>query len=528
MPYADQIVFITDIASRVVGGLKPARGTGEGWVPMTYQCTEFSGTGVAAGALSGAKPITIELGLTGFYVLHLALEPNSSIRAWFDGDKGYREFRLQHGSPAFQECRMWRVDLTGKKLHIAVKSGASAKPAGLAYIKAEPAPHVEFRKHNMVGSFDGWSYLAVDGYESPADIYRLFVPLRDSDVGRILYGPAGADVTTWHPTKIGSTYSPVATHGNRVCDFVAAESTRKLIEQKADQLAIAVECAREMSIQIHFYIRPEAFGAAHPYDGLFDSEFCIKNPQWRCIDEFGDEILRMSYAYQEVQDHMLAYFEELLAYKPDGLCMAFNRSLPMMICEEPVLAEFEKRHHRRPTLPAEVDSPELCKVRQDILSGFLKRVYDLLRSKRMTLSCIVSGDDQTLLRSGLDLEHCVKQDWFDEIYVTSGWKDSEFWAKLARLGNVLIYPNGANWRPDYDQKELAKFTQENLGKFHGAFFWDIETHAENPYNWNVLRKLFDSGFTSAFISGEKKAPILRPYSFINGVKCGRYHPGNSY
>ena len=529
MPYTDQVIFITDLVSKIVGDFKPARGTGDGWTTLTYQCPEFSGTGVAAGALSGAQPLTLDLGLKGYYVLHVALEPNSSIRVWLDGDKGYREFNLQHGSPAFQECRMWRADMTGKRLHIAVKAGANAKPAGIAYIKAEPAPHVEFRKHNLVGSYDGWSYLAVDGYDTPADIYRLFTPLRDSDVGRILYGPLGADVSTWHKTKNGSTFSAEKTHGNRVCDFVASESTKKLIDQNVDQLAIAVESARDLGIQIHFYIRPEAFAAAHPYDGLFDSEFCMKNPQWRCVDEFGDQILRMSYAYKEVQDHMLAFCGELLDYRPDGICFAFNRSLPMMICEEPVLVEFEKRHGRRPTLPAEVDSPEMLKIRQEILHGFLKRVHDLLRSRRMSMSCIVHGDDTTLLAGGLDLEACLKQQWFDEVYVTSSCKDSAFWERMAKLGTFGIYPNGANWRPDYDQQELAKFTQANItNRYSGAFFWDIETHAENSYNWNVLRKLCDAGFISAFASGASKPPILRPYSFINGVKCGRYHPGNSY
>jgi len=435
---------------------------------------------------------------------------------------------VQHGSPAFQECRLWRADLTGKRLHLAVKSGPSAKPAGIAYIKAEPAPFVEFRKHNLVGTFDGWSYLAADGYETPADVHRLFTPLRDSDVGRILYGPLGADVTTWHPTRHGTIFSPRPTHANRACDFVAADSTRKLIEQKTDQLAIAVENARELGIQIHFYIRPEAFGAAHPYDGMFDSRFCIDNPQWRCVDEFGDPILRMSYAYREVQDHMLAYFEELLAYQPDGLCFAFTRSLPMMICEEPVLAEFEKRHGRRPVLPAEVDSPEMIKVRQDLLANFLERVFNLLESRLMTMSCIVPGDEKKLAEAGLDIEACLHKCWFDEVYVTHSCKDSEFWPRMSKLGTVAIYPNGANWQPDYDQQALAKFTQEHLTKFQGAFFWDIETHAENPYNWHVLRKLLDTGVLPRFASGELKPPILRPYTHINGVKCGRYHPGNSY
>ena len=78
----------------------------------------------------------------------------------------------------------------------------------------------------------------------------------------------------------------------------------------------------------------------------------------------------MSYAYPQVQDHMLAYIEELLAYSPDGICFAFNRSLPMMICEEPVINAFEERHGRTPRLPEEVDSPEMLAVRHELLAAF--------------------------------------------------------------------------------------------------------------------------------------------------------------
>jgi hypothetical protein len=525
----DRPIFITDIADRIVGGLKPARGTGEGWVAVPFRCAEFDGTGIAAGALSGAAPLAIELGLSGHHVLYVALTPGSALRVWLDGDNAYREFVCQHGASNFQECRMWRADLTGKRLNVAMKTGANPKHAGLGYLVAEPAPLPESRLKNLRGTFDGYSYLAIDGYDEPRDIRRLFTPLRDSDVGRILYGPLGADVSMWHPTKVGSTFPTETTNANALEQFIAVEATRRLEAQRADQLAIAVECARELGIEIQFYIRPEAFGTTFPYVGLFDSKWAMANPQWRCRDEFGDEILRMSYAYPEVQDHMLEYFEELLAYKPDGLCFAFNRSLPMMICEEPVLAEYERRHGRRPKLPEAIDSPELSKVRQDLLAGFLKRVHDQLAPRGMTMSCIVTGDDQSMKPFGFDLESCLAKKWFDEVYVAENCKGSAFWQRIASSGAARIYPNGSNWQPNHDQPALAKFTLENItGRYDGAFFWDIEQDGGNPYNWHLLRKLADVEWLAEFVSGTRKPPVLRPVTHINGVKCGRYHPTRSY
>ncbi|MCE9589391.1 MAG: hypothetical protein K8S99_02580 [Planctomycetes bacterium] len=525
-------VFITDLPRRVVGGLRPARGKGEGWVELTWECDGKSGTGLATGALSGAPELIIDLGIEGEWVLYAGLAAYSGLRMWLDGEKGYRQFNVHHGGPRLQECRFHRADLTGRRLHVAPVPGPRSQGLGLTYLRARREDHAPKKSaRNVVGTNDGWSYLALDGCETAADVYRMFTPLRDSDVSRLLYGPGGADFTSYHPTKIGTCAPHEPTHAFRECDVIHARAVKRLRETGVDPLAVAAGACRDVGVELHFYIRPEAFFGAFPWDGLFDSRFFLDNPQWRCRDEFGDQVMRMSYAHKGVQDHMLAYIEELMRYDPAGISIAFNRSLPVMICEEPVLEAYEARHGRRPALPTECDSPEMLRVRQDLLTnGFLARLHAMLSARGKALSFIVDGDGEHNAKLGLDLKDVIGRGWLQAVYNTGPCHGSAFWREIAASGKTEVYPTGHNWDAAHDHANMARAARDNIldAGFAGPLLWDIESCFENPYNWHVVRHLGSRAFLNDMIDGRVAPPPLPRTTRLNGVKTDRYNPNASY
>jgi len=526
-------ILITDLPARIAGGFTPSRGVGEGWIPVTWETADCQGVGLAAGAGSGARELTLDLGLSGRHILHLALGAKTGLRVWLDGEPGYREFVTQHGTGGLQECRLHTADLTGRKVHIALKDDLRAQPAMLAYIRAEPCAASHRSTRNLIATNDGASWVAYDGIDSVRDVARYFAPFRDSDFFRILWGPVGADVTSCHPTKVGTFHfgcPPAQAWGSRERLHAAnIERTRKMCE---GILAAAVANAREVGIEIHFYIRMEGFYLPFPSEQVCTSRFFLDHPQWRCRDEFGDEIMRMSYAFPAVQDHMLEYFKELLEYRPDGLCFAFNRSLPMMICEEPVLAEFERRQGRRPRLPEEVDGEGMIEARTALMTRFIERVKALLDPHGLALSCIVKPDNTVNRTCGLDLPALVERGIFESICVHSGGHhapgfqvhNSPFWKELRDSKRVRIYPYG--WGGSYDHRETARFLQENVfgQQFAGGFFWDTENFFENPYNWHVIRQGGTSETLDGTISGKIPGPKITPLTRIQGVKLGRYNP----
>lgn len=522
--------LITDLPQRIVGDFEPARGVGEGWISVTWETAENSGVGLAAGASSGAPELVLDLKLEGRYILHFALSAQTSLRAWQDGDDSYREFTTRHGGENLQECRTHAQDWTNKKLCISLKTGFLPKATFLAYIRAESVREEYSSARNLIATNDGWSWIALDGIESARDVRSFFEPLRDSDFGLMLWGPVGADVTGCHETKVGTFLPTENTHAFRQCERNAVQSLNAYLQSDEPEiLTAAVEGARGAGVDIHFYIRPEAFFAPFPLDGYFVSQFFAEHPALRCRDEFGDEIMRLSYAFPKVQDHMIEYCKELLEYSPDGLCFAFNRSLPMMICEEPVLAEFEKQNGRRPNLPEEVDSDAMIVARETLMNGFFERVHELLKSRGLQFSCMVSPDENLNRNSGLDLQGLAARGIFDLVCVHDGGfhaqstpvAENPFWNELKT--KTKVYLNG--FGGSYDHDEAAQFLKGVFDAgFDGGFFWDTENLSHNPYNWEMVRR----GGTAEYLNGKITPPRIVALTRIQGAKLGRYNPQKSY
>ena len=527
--------IFTDLTTLIGGGFQAARGVGEGWVDVPYETETMQGRGLAAGYISGAPPLVLNLGLTGVHTLYLGLGGETALQVWLDGENGYHEFVTFHGGNGLQDCRLHTADLTGRRLHIAMKNGVNPKPAHIGYIRAVPDEYSASAR-NLIATNDGWSWVALDGIESERDVYKFFAPFRDSDFFRILWNPAGADFSGCHQTRVGTLAPLQTTHAFRDCDYHHAQSLRPFIESGGDILKAAVEGARDVGIEIHFYIRPGAFGAPFPWEETFKSQFMAENPEWRCRDEHGEEIMRMSYAFAEVQDHMLEYFKELIEYSPDGICLAFNRSLPMMICEQPVLEEFEKQQGRAPNLPDEIDSEVMIAARTALMTQFIERVHALTSARRLALSCIVLPDEEYNRVHGLDLHALAKRGLFESISVHNGGlhaaqtpiHQSPFWKKLRDKKRTKIYVNG--WSGTYDHVEMAQYLKEKVWEpsFDGGFFWDTENFSANPYNWHVLRRGGTREYLDGVINGEIPSPQIQPFTRIRGVKLGRYNPANSY
>lgn len=521
----------TNLPQLIVGHFEPARGAGEGWVTYTWETAEHAGTGLAAGANCGAEVLTLDLKLEGHHVLHFGLSSATSLRVWCEGNNDYREFNTDHGYDNLLECRSHAIDWTGKRLCLAVKTGHMARPAALAYIRAEPVAEKYVSARNLVATNDGWSWIAMGGIESARDVRSYFTPLLDSDFGLVMWAPLGADLTGSHGTKVG-TFVPTQamTSCFRQYERNAVEGLGTYIQSNEPEILTAVvEAAKAAEVGIHFYIRPEAFYAPFPFDKYFLSQFFQDHPELRCYDEFGDEIMRLSYAFPEVQDHMIAYFKELLEYSPDGLCFAFNRGLPMMICEEPVLAEYEKHYGRRPNLPEEVDSDEMIATRETLMSGFLERVHDLLKSHGLQFSCIVSPDEELNRTSGLDLQGLAARGIFDLICVHDGGFNAEstpvadlpFWNELKT--KTKVYLNGFGGSSSH--AATAQFLKGVFdADFAGGFFWDVENLSKSPYDWEMVRRGGTREFLEGVNTGEIKAPRIIPLTRIHGAKLGRYDP----
>lgn len=543
MRVGNQTYFV-DLPKLVVNGFKPAKGVNAGWIAFEYELDKFGGTGLATGSLSPAGELVLDLKLKGWHVLHFCHNPLLDV--WLDGEKGLRCLDGPQPGEFIRDFPIHSADMTGRKLHIAPKRGLDPREAILFYIRAEPCKCPRDSRRNLVATEDGDGLLR-GGVTEPRDIYKYLYPYKDSDFFRILWGVYGGGDFVTEPGSKKYTVLPFdRKYWFYRSDELLDTAIRNIRKQGREPLEVAVEASRDVGMEIHFYFRVGAFYAPFPHHGT-GSRFYKENPQWHCIDEFGKEVKRISYAFPEVQEHILSYFEFLLKYNPDGICLAFNRGLPLMVCEEPVLKEFKRRYGRFPRLPQEVDSREMLSVRHELLAGFIDRAQKMLARHGKVLSCIVPRNFRENKLRGLDIEMCVKRGLFESVNVGAGHEDNPHYTrktkqkpvnqddlnpvlKLKSYGTAKIYLGGCSGHGAFWPAENPKARARRMSAIHkagldGAYFWDACQWFSR--DWEHIRRYGDPRYVRKLLTGKTPVPVLHDTLRIHDLTVDRYNPWNA-
>jgi len=537
-------IYFTNLPELVRGGFHPAAGIGAGWIQFEYELNDFGGNGLSTGSLSPAGELVLDLKLSGWYLLHFC--HSGTMDVWLDGEKGARLLDGPQGG-LIRDFPLHTANLTGRKLHIAPKRGLDPREVTLFYIRAEPCKEPGKYARNLVATEDGDGLLR-GSVTTSRDIYRFLTPYRDSNFFRVLWGVyGGGDLVTEPGTKYTVVpYSRKYWFYGTSDRFVAA-AIRNIRREGQEPLAVAVKAAHDTGMEIHFYFRVGGFYGPFPHHGA-GSRFYKTNQRLHCRDEFGKEVKRISYAYPETQDHILSYLEHILKHRPDGICLAFNRGLPLMICEEPVLREFKRRHGRAPRLPQEVDSPELLVVRQEMLADFIARVQAMLARYGKALSCIVPRNFRENRLRGLDIEMCVKRGLFESVHVGAGHEDNPAYTrrtkqppinqddlkpvlKLKSYGTARIYlggcaGHGTFWPPAEPATRARRMLAIHKAGLDGAYFWD--TNQWFARDWENIRHYGDRRYVEKLASGKIQGPVGHDTLRIHDLNVDRYNPWNAY
>ncbi len=534
---SDGTFFFNNLPELVVGGFTPASGTGAGWIPVEYELDIFKGVGLAVGALSPAGELILDLSLKGWHRLRVAHNP--AIQIWLDGDAGYTE--LPGNPSAIREAVMPAADFTGRKVHISPQRGAErSQHLTLFYLAAEPCSGPYAGKRNLIVTNDGHGVLA-RGIDTPRDIYRHVSSYQDSDVFRIVWGLYGGAMLSMN-TNSKTAESPLRPEDGSYYthDFIFNRSLRRLREAGADPLAVVRQATREYGLELHYYIRMSAFYAPFPHMN-WTTRFFKEHPEFRCRDETGRLLNFISYAYPQVQEHLLKFYAELLEYDPEGICLAFNRGLPLMICEEPVLEAFRRKHGRNPKLPDEWNSPELQTVRHELLTDFIARAQNLLASKGKALSCIVPRDFDKARLYGLDPTPIARRGLVETLMIGAGHQDppslnadlEPVRALKAIASKTRVFSGGSNvkahgcaWVND-DLPARARHMAAILDSgLDGGWFWDAE--GVFGYEWEAMRRFGDRAALEKIMRGEWPSRADRETISIHDLVITRYNPWHAY
>lgn len=536
-------IYFTNLPALVMGGFRPAAGIGAGWVPFEYALDEFGGVGIATGALSPAGELVLDLGLKGWHILHFC--HTSVLDIWLDGEKGPRCLAGPQAGNAVRDFPLHAADLTGRRLHLAPKRGFDPCEAILFYIRAEPCSCPRAGARNLVATEDGDGLLR-GGVSGARDIYRYLAPYRGSDFFRVLWGVYGGGDFVAGPAAPFTGVPLPAKDWFSASDRLVAAAIRRIRREGHDPLALAVEAAHDVGLEIHFYVRVGAFYGPFPRTG-WTSRLYADHPEWRCKDEFGREVKRISYAFEGVQDHLLAYYERLLTLGPDGICLAFNRGLPLMVCEAPVLREFRRRYGRAPRLPREADDSRMLTVRQEMLAGFITRARALTDRHGKALSCIVPRNFEENRRRGLDIAMCAERRLFESIHVGAGHEDNPAFTQrthqppvdqddlgpvhaLKVSGGGRVYlggcaGHGTFWPAGDPGTRARRMEAIHASGLDGAYFWD--TNQWFARDWEHIRHYGNRRYIERLLNGRIPVPKRRETLRIADLTVDRYSPWNA-
>jgi len=122
----------------------------------------------------------------------------------------------------------------------------------------------------------------------------------------------------------------------------------------------------------------------------------------------------LSYAYPEVQAHILSLISEIASYEPDGICLTFIRGVPLVLYEPIMVKGFRKKHGVDPRTLDELDARWLA-YQAEVITPFMRNVKALLKPHQR-LSAILPGNELDCKRWGLDVASWVKEGIVDDLF----------------------------------------------------------------------------------------------------------------
>ncbi len=515
------------------------------WRTLTYETDALSGVMLLAGPETAAPTITYPLNLRGLYAVSVGVLPITSSEEGHQltvllkrsGDKTFTALSLPpqtSGGPHHHEIveMFWRIaDLTDQNLEIgqvgarvapADNAGSfDCAPARVAYLKLVPLTDAEAHafQSDQQGSDTRRLFAHNDAHgphyqyrlTTPEHVRREIEPYRDTDFSRIYWEAGGGDQTSYF-SQIGRMYTLDLADFGRRGDRLHVESWREFQGQGIDPFDVALEGTHEIGLQFHASYRVAGFHYPPPLDHFnAGGTFYKAHPEWRGVDRTGKYTPRMAYSFPGVRQFVISLLREMAQRPIDGICLLYNRRMPLVEYEPPVVEGFKEQFGDD---PHELDAhdPRWLSYRTSVLTEFMREVRTAMdqegraqgRSERIEISAIVGGTEGENLINGMDLPTWVNEGLVDTLIpYTSGpnydssvvaWTDPtqlEFFVNLVRGTSCLLAPNLMPRHMTPEDFRRRATTVYSAGADH-MFFWDCaggSGRANYRDMWNALRRL---------------------------------------
>ncbi len=453
-------------------------------------------------------------------------------------------YRQYHGEQIWEIP--WKVaDLTGQQIYLKQhawwhgmgdrRGSFDSAEAMVAYIKLVPLSQAEVAAHQADLRRTDTRRLFThndagvigEGSTTPDDVRRYLELYRDTDFSRI-YWCAGSGDRLNYLSKIG--LSPPFWFDEE--DFAprserASNATWLAFrEQGIDPFRVVLDHAHAIGLEFHATYRVSGFRHPPPHDRVQRTSFYLDHPELRGTSRGGQPSPRISYAFSETRSYVISLLREMAEFPVDGISLQFNRRLPVIEYEPPVVEAFKAEHGEDP-FSLDERNPRWLAYRATFMTEFMRELRAAMdavveeqgRTQRIEISTVVTNSEEENLYYGLDLRAWVEQGLVDTLIPYSShpnfnsnepsWtdvRDAEFFIALTQGTTTKLALNlmprqmsGAEYR----RRAAALYA---AGVEH-LFFWDgALERAQSTGASHVVRRLGHREEIQAWIEAGEPSP----------------------
>ncbi len=522
------------------------------WRKLAYSTDDLEGTMLLAGPQTAAPTITYPLDASGWHAISVGLvrchagghhTRASELELRLTDDRVPTVLVLPSLADHYPDERMpehrevaelfWKyAELDGRHLELGqpaarLKSGDEAASFAcgavhVAYIKLVPLTDDEaalvqedesgadtkrlFAHNDSHGPHWIWRLTSAD------EIRREIEPYRDTDFTRMYWEAGGGDEVHYF-SEIAHIPTCEEVHDfNRRGDRLHAESWREFRAAGVDPFAVAVDHTHELGMEFHAAWRISGFHYPPPIDhNNFGDTFYDRHPEWRGEDRDGRRTPIMAYTYAGVRQFAVSLFREMAKYPIDGVCPLYNRRLPLVEYEPPLVEGFKREFGADPRELDERD-PTWLAYRSRILTQFMRELRQAMdevsreqgRTKPIAVSAVVEGREAANSFFGCDLKTWAQEGLVDTLipYV-SDWESRGSvapWTDARELDYFLDAVDGTSCvlAPNVMPRSMSpEDFRRRAATIYGAgiehlFFWDCaggEGRANYRPMWSAVRRL---------------------------------------
>lgn len=533
--------------------LSPTAAKGR-WKLLDYETSDLKGRMVWASEETKAPPLTLPLKTGGWHAVFLGLADPASLGCQalvrLTGDPAYVPRSRTAGQ--IEEVFFKVADLTGQSLHVAQESGGLGRGCGLAYVKLVPLTPVEVAavkadrlnrsSRRLATTIDGFSFIYGRRPTSVETLLPEVETYRHTDFDTLILQVGGADAVNY-PSKTGEMIGQQITDFPRRGDRFYAEAIAELARKNINPTKVLIQGAHDAGLKVYTALRPASWVHSQPASDFFNSRFYQEHPAWRCVDRDGTPVARMSLAVPQVRARLVEVLRETVGFGADGVCILYNRGVPLVLFEKPFCDLFQQRFHAD-ALTVPEDDPRIVLLRSEILTSFMREVRTMLDSegrcqadgKRLGLGAFVMADEADNVAFGLNLRDWVAQGLVDEVfpYLQAGGTrarryDMKFFTEVCRAKNVRIRPTFVAW----NSPNLATVMEQALELYDagadGITAWDGNSGANRCDRWSIISRMGHVEELRESASARPPAPVTARFHKLGGmVLDGRYSPNWGY